>query len=225
MILNQEVWICEVQSSITCFGVTETAAAGAAAASAASAASTTAAAAATATTLADVGLYAGLASSVIGGLGAFQSGRASAAAATYNSQVSEQNAQLAQQNAKWATEAGEAKVEQQGAKTRAQVGGILAAQAANNVDVTKGSAVDVRSSAASLGELSAINIRSDAARQAYGLESQASSASAQSQLDKMEAGQDEIAGEVGGASSVIGGVGTAASNYGKFLNQNSNIVS
>ena len=178
-------------------------------------------AAAGASTLADIGLVSSLASAGIGAVGAIQQANASAASAKYNSEVASQNAKLAQQQATWASEAGNAQVSEQGAKTRAQVGGILAAQAANNVDVNSGSAVDVRSSASALGELNAINIRSDAARTAYGYETQASSDKAQSELDSSQAASDTIAGEVGAGSTLIGGIGNAAANYANFLSKSS----
>lgn len=170
---------------------------------------------------ATIGSYASVISSGVSALGALQKGNASAAAANYNSQVAAQNAQLAEQQSRWASQVGEEKVAQQGMKTRANVGAIMAAQAANNLDVHKGSTVDVRSSAASLGELSAINIRSNAAREAYGMQSQATSYKAQSQLDKFQSQQDRIAGEVGAASTLIGGIGDANLQYKKFLNQSS----
>lgn len=208
--------------NICYFGVTETAAV---AATAASAASASAAASASVFSLANIGLAASIASAGIGAIGAISSGNAQAAAAKYNSQIASQNATLADQNAKWARESGEQQVGEQGAKTRAQVGGIIAAQAANGVDVNSGSAPDVRASEASLGQLSAINIRSNAARTSYGFETQSTSDTAQSQLENFQSSQDSLAGEVSGASTILGGAGGAASSYALFNQQNSPLTS
>lgn len=170
--------------------------------------------------LAGIGTAASTLSSIVGGIGSIASGNASAAASKYNSQLAAQNAQIAQQNATWASQAGEQQVGEQSQKTRATVGAIKAAQAANNLDVNSGSAVDVRSSAAALGELSALNIRSNAARTAYGDLTQQASYSAQSKLDTFSADQEQLAGEVGAGTSVLGGVGNAGLNFAKYLNNN-----
>ncbi len=159
------------------------------------------AAAAGATTATALGA-AGLAASA---LGSVVQGQQASNAANFNAQVQQNNALLASRNAGivGAEGAANAGIEQQ--KTRAQVGGIKAAQAANGVDVNSGSAVDVRSSASELGELNAINIRSNAAREAYGFQTQAAGATGQAELDKSQSGHDESAGYVNAGSSLLSG--------------------
>lgn len=164
-----------------------------------------------------IGLIGGGLQAVLGGIGAISSGNSAAAAAKYNSQVASQNAQIAQQNATFASQAGEEQVAEQSAKTRATVGAIQAAQAANNIDVNSGSALDVKSSASALGELSALNIRSNAARTAYSDLTQETSYKGQSNLDTFEAEQSQLAGEVGAGSSILGSVGNAGLNYAKYV--------
>lgn len=198
---------------------------GIAAADAAATAAASAAAEGGAVTLADIGLYSSLGSSLIGGIGALQSGNAQSAASKYNAQIAAENSTIAQQNATWAGEAGEQQAGEASQKTRATVGAIQAAQAANNVDVNSGSAVDVRSTAAQLGELSAINIRSNAARSAYGYQTASTSQTAQSELDTYNAGQESLAGETGAATSLLGGAGNAGLNYAKYLQQSSPLSS
>lgn len=171
--------------------------------------------------LSDIGLIASIGSTLIGAVGQLTSGSSSAAASRYNAEVAANNAQIAKQNATWAAHAGEQQVGEQAQKTRATVGAIKAAQAANNLDVNSGSAVDVRSSASELGELSALNIRSNAARTAYGYQSQSASDTAQSKLDSFQAQQEELAGEVGAGTSILGGFGSAALNYNNYLSSNS----
>ena len=98
-------------------------------------------------------------------------------------------------NAERAAAAGEQNAAQAELKGRAAVGAIRAAQAANNVDVNTGSAVDVRSSAAETGQLNALTIRNNAAREAWGYQNQAASNTAQASLDTMQgqAAQDAVA--------------------------------
>lgn len=153
--------------------------------------------------------------------GAYSSGQASSAAAKYNSQTAANNAAIATQNARFAAEEGEVNVANEQQKTRAELGGILANQGASGVDVNSGSAVDVRSSAAETGELNAINIRANAARQAYGYETQAASDMGQSALDKSQAGNDTTAGYIGAGSTLLTGAGQAGSTYQNYQMNNS----
>lgn len=172
--------------------------------------------------LASIGSIASTAGSLISGIGAIAGGRSGAASAKYNAALASNNAEIAEQNKTFAAHAGEEQAAQEELKTRAQVGGIIANQAAAGVDVGTGSAVDVRSSAKQLGELNAINVRANAARTAYGYENQATSDESQAQLDKYEAGQDTAGGEIAGGASIIGGLGNTAFKYGQYITEGGN---
>ena len=76
--------------------------------------------------------------------------------------------------------------------------------------------MDVRSSASELGELNALSVRSNAARTSYGYQVQAASDTAQGQLDTYQAGADASGADIAAGGTVLGGVGSAASNYAKF---------
>lgn len=145
--------------------------------------------------------------------GQIKQGDAASQAAAYNAQVAANNAKLATKNASIIAEEGEQQTAQAQQQTKAKVGAILANQGASGVDVNSGSAVDVRSSAAELGELSAINIRSNAVRQAYGQQVQAAGDTGQSQLDKSESGSDAVGGFLKGGSTLLSG---GADAYTKF---------
>jgi hypothetical protein len=199
------------------------AAASSAAAASAAAAGTAAAAGAAATaaattgfTLADAGLAASLVSAGVGALGSIQQGQAASNSAKYNASVAAANATISQQSAAYAGAAGASQAEQASLKTRSQVGAIEAGQAAGNIDVDSGSALDVRSSAQQLGELNALSIRSNAARTAYGYQVQAASETSQGQLDSYQAGADATGADISAGGTVLGGAGSAASNYAKF---------
>lgn len=167
----------------------------------------------------------GIASAVVAAAGTaysqVQASNAASQASKFNEQVAANNAQIALQNANWASQAGEQQAAAAQQKTRATVGAIKTAQAASGVDVNTGSAVDVRSSAASLGELDAINIRSNAARQAYGYQTSSASETAKSQLDQYTAQNDVTAGQLNAAGTIIGGAGSAASDYANYRQNNS----
>ncbi len=170
--------------------------------------------------LATAGTALSAVSAGVGALGQLQSARAASNSANYNAQVAANNAKLQTQNAALAGAEGEANAGNAAMRTRAEVGSIKTAQAASGVDVNSGSAVDVRSSASELGELNALTIRSNAAKQAYGFQTAATSDTAQSQLDKAQASYASEAGDIGAANTFLGGESNAALNYAKFRSSN-----
>lgn len=156
---------------------------------------------------------------IVSAAGQMQQAHAASQAAKYNAAVAQNNANIATQNAQMANAAGEQKAAMQEQKTRAEVGQITANQAASGIDVNKGSAVDVRSSAAENGELDAITIRSNAAREAYGYQTQSQGYNSQAELDKSSAKNDMTAGEIGAAGSFLGSAGKAGQGYTDYQNK------
>ncbi len=149
-------------------------------------------------------------SSAISGMGNILQGNAASSAVGYNATVAMQNSALSTQNAGLAGAIGDQNVAVQEEKTRAKIGETLANQGASGVNVNTGSAVGVRESEAKVGALDALNIRSQAARQAYGLETQAAAEAGQAGLYRSEAAADKKAGYINAAATVLGGVGKAA---------------
>lgn len=137
-------------------------------------------------------------------LGSIQQGYAASNAGKYAAGVDLNNAQIMRENATYAGQKGAAAVEAESLKTRARVGGILAEQGASGVDVHGESARNVRASAAEVGALNALNIRSNAAREAYGYEVKATEATEQAKIDKMQAHQAKIAGYTKAATTILG---------------------
>ncbi len=201
------------------------AAADAAFSSALAGTATFAAADAAATTAASAGLFSGisglqalsLGASALSGLGQAQAGRAASQSAAYNAQIAANNQVIAQQNATAAIQEGEANAGAASQKTKAQVGGILAEQGASGVNVNSGSSVDVRSSAAQNGELNAINIRADAARRAYGYQSEGANDKIQENLDKAESKNASITSGVESAGTLLSGVTNPNNPFGAYL--------
>lgn len=165
--------------------------------------------------------YSSLALSALGGAagayGQLQSAHAQAAADQYNASVAQINQNQAATNARLAAQAGEEQVAQQQRKTRAEVGQLEANAAASGVDVNKGSALDVRSSAAELGELDALTVRSNAAREAYGYQTQAVSQGNEAQLETFAASNAEQAGGINAAGTLLGSAAGAGNTYLKYL--------
>ena len=170
-----------------------------------------------------VALAASVTAAGIGAYGAIQSSQAQSAAAKANAQIQANNATVATQNANFAAAEGETNAATNEMKTRAAVGQEMTSQAANGVDVNTGSAADVRTSENQIGQLDAATIRSNAARQAYGYQTQSQNATSQASLDTTEAGNDITAGDINAGSTFLGGVGSATSNYSKYLNATNTI--
>ena len=170
-----------------------------------------------ATTMAYIAIGTAVASAAGGAYSSISSSEAASSAAKYNAAVANNNQTIANSNATLAIQSGEAQAGQELQKTRANVGAIKAAQAANGVDVDSGSADAVQRSAAELGEESAINIRANAVRQAYGYQTQSMNFNAQSQLDTAQAQQDQTSGMIGAGSSVINGIANADGAYNKYV--------
>ena len=156
-------------------------------------------------------------SSAISALGAISSSRAQAASAGYNAKVAQQNATIATQNANFTGAEGEQNTAAAGAATKAKIAATMANQAGSGVDINSGSAVDVRESEAKLGMLTALNVRSQAARQAYGFQTQSASDTGQAALLRKQQSADQEAGYLNAGATVLGGVGKA-SQFSTWLN-------
>lgn len=146
-------------------------------------------------------------------IGDIMAGVTASKADKYNAKVALQNAKLATQNAALEGGIGEANYGMAGLKTQQEVGGIKAAQAGRGVDVNSGSAKAVQSSQAEMGMLNQANIRSNAARAAYGFEVQATGFQNQAALDKAKGSADIMGGISQAGAGLLKGAGTLA-EYG-----------
>jgi hypothetical protein len=164
----------------------------------------------------------GIAGSIMQAYGQYEQGQAASADAHYQAQVAANNAVIAQQNATWAAAEGESQAGAVDLATRANVGAIKAAQAGNNISVNSGSAKAVQGSAATLGKLDALTTMSNAARAAYGFETQQMGFTAESELQATEASQAKEAGEIGMMSSLLSGASSAANRYRTWQQVNGN---
>jgi len=152
----------------------------------------------------------------VGALGAIQTAQAQAGAAKENAAIATINQNQATENATLASEAGSAQAGIQSQKARAQVGSIIANQAAGGIDVNTGSAKDTQLSERDVGELDALQVRSNATKEAYGYQTQATSFGDQAALDTTEAKNAQTAGNLNAASTFLGGLGSAGSTYAKY---------
>lgn len=166
-----------------------------------------------------IAIAAAVAAAGVGAYGAKMEGEAMAGAAHYNAAIDRQNAAIMRANAGIAEESGQAQVGIQGQRTKAAIAGTTAQQAASGVDVNSGSYTSVRASERELGELDALNLRTNAAREAYGYKNKAVSLDAQSTLKEFEAENDITEGNLKAASTLLGGISGGSSQYQTYKMQ------
>ena len=153
-----------------------------------------------------VGVLAGAATSIVGGVMAHDS-------AEYNAEMEENNAKIAQQNAQLAIDQGNEDERNQRLKTQQLIGQQRSAYGASGVVVDQGSAMQTVLDTTKMGEYDALTIRDNAKKQAWGYNTQASNFKSQAGIYQNSADNAWI-GAVGGvgssllsgASSMIGGL-------------------
>lgn len=124
-------------------------------------------------------------STAVATAGSIQQGRAAQAQANYQSQVAENNSIIAQQKADDARARGAIEERQQRIRTAQLIGAQRAGAAARGVVVDEGSALDITTDTAGIGELDALTIRSNAEREARGFEQEGLEFRSEAQLRQM----------------------------------------
>lgn len=124
----------------------------------------------------------------------------------FSSGMFKQNAVLKDQAANEAITAGNSSADWQRVRTGQAVGTQRAVQAANGIDVNSGSAAQLQDDTAMIGELDALTLQNNAAREAYGYRIQA-------QQDRANAAQTLTNAGNKATGSILGGLGSA---FGSF---------
>lgn len=149
-----------------------------------------------------------------------QASKAQQAQANYAAGVAQNNATIAEMQAKDATERGSEAERNERLRTQKLMGDQRAAFAANNVLLDTGTASEFLSDTAALGELDALAVRRNAAREAFGFRAQKTNFLAEAQMNKMRAKQAkkalplQVAGDLLGSTSQI--LGQAHSYQGSW---------
>ena len=185
--------MCIITTSLTIAGVTISAAAANAAIAAMA-----------------VGTVTGIATGVVGGVSAYQQGKAQQAQYNYQAKVNEENAKIAQENANVQRQQGIEEARLQRIKAASTIGAQKTAMAANGVDVTQGTAVDVISDTAAMGELDALQTQYNYEMKARGYEAQAGNFQNQANLDVISGKNAYQAGKLNALSSGVKGLSDAA---------------
>jgi len=150
---------------------------------------------------------------ILGAFGAAQSGKAQQSQLLYQAGIAQLRQKIALQNRDYELQTGETEAEQYGFKSRFEAGRIRAAQGASGIDVGGGSAVAVRAGQRMISDFDMATIRNNAARRAYGYESEAATDEAQAGLYTTAASDVGRATKFNIASSLISGAAGVSSKW------------
>lgn len=150
-----------------------------------------------------------LGSTIMGGIGQMQQGKAAAASARYNAQVSDMNAKISDRQARDALDRGKLEEQKQRQKNAQILGQQQAGMAANGVDITFGSPMDLLVDTATMGELDALTIRSNSYREERDIRQQGANYRGQAGMQRAQASSASTGGFLGAIGTVLGGGASA----------------
>lgn len=131
----------------------------------------------------------------------------------FENDVAERNAKLAEMQRADVLNRGAFEENRFRGEVDQQVSSGRAAAAASGVDVSTGSAADVSATRSAVGELDALTLRNNAAREAWGYDVQAANSRMEGRLALL-AGENEAAGQrAAGVSTLLTGASSLASQY------------
>ena len=160
----------------------------------------------TANVVLGAGAVAGIAGGVVGGVSSYQQGKAQQAQYNYQAKVNEENARIAQENANVQRQQGIEEARLQRIKAASTIGSQKAAMAANGVDVTQGTSLDVIADTAAMGELDALQTQYNYEAKARGYEAQAGNFQNQANLDVISGKNAYQAGKINAITTGLGGL-------------------
>lgn len=135
----------------------------------------------------DLVTAAAVGSLAFGAMGAYQQSAATKASAEYQSQVARNNAISAEYQAQDAIKRGEVAEAEQRRKTMMLKGSQTARLAANGLDISEGSALQILSDTDWMGEQDALTVRDNASREAWAYRQQGNNAQSNSNMLKASA--------------------------------------
>lgn len=142
-----------------------------------------------------------------------QAGAAQANALRYQADVDRNNAVIQDQLAKDAIERGKTEEQMHRIKIGQLKGQQLNAFAKNGVETDSGSALDVLSDTAMIGELEALTIRNNAEREAYGHKLQGMNYSASSENNRTAAATAKSSANTAALTSALSTAGTVSGKW------------
>lgn len=159
------------------------------------------------------GLGATAGGSLMSGFGALASGFSNKSMYDYQSGVAQLKSQIDQWNAESARQTGEVSSLSAGLQQGQQFGKIIAAQSASGLDIRSGSNKQVQDSTRQINQLDTDIIRSNAAKTAYGYETESVADQAQANVYSMAGNNSLAAGFMGLGTSIMGGISSVSNEW------------
>jgi hypothetical protein len=141
---------------------------------------------------------------------AMQQSQAAQDSANYNAAIQRNNAQIAEYQAKDAVARGDQATEEHMRKVAQLKGTQKASMAARGLDLSEGTPLNILTDTDLFGEIDANTIQTNAAREAWGYRAQGSNSSAQANLYKIQANNQ---------NPMMAGVGSLLSNAGSVADR------
>ena len=173
--------------------------------------------AAVANTMLAVGAIAAVTSTVLGTVSSVQQGKQQQAMYNYQAKVAEENAKIANKNAATERQTGIEEARLQRMKTLQAVGSQQAAMAANGMDVTQGTSLDIIEDTAAMGELDALQIQTNYERKAQSYEAQANNFNNQASMDVIAGKNAYTAGQIKATQTGLNGVSKTVGVASKWV--------
>lgn len=167
----------------------------------------------TTTTLAIASIASTLVSTAMSFYGQQQQAKAAEAQGKYQMAVARNNQILAERAARDSEARGKLSERRTREQTRQLIGRQRAALAGMGVEVDEGSALDLTTDTAEIGELDALIVRSNFQREAYQYRAQGANAIAQGQLAQFEGLNRAAAYRSSSYGTLVDGIGTVASKW------------
>lgn len=153
-------------------------------------------------------------SAVMGAVSSANQSAQQKAAYNYQAGVDKNNAMIANWNAEDAARRGESDLVAQQRKTAALMGAQRATFAGRGIDLSDGSALNILSDTAYLGEQDALTVKDNTAKNVWAAKVQASNETANAGLHQMQS--DNQNPLMAGATSLLTGAGQVASSWYKY---------
>lgn len=162
-------------------------------------------------------LYAGMGISAIGAItNAISQSSAEKAQGAYESSIADTNAEIAGVQERQTLEKGDIDASREDLKNQQVVGAERAAQGASGVDVASGSSALVRAGTAGIGAVDELQIRNNAARQAWGYQTQALQDTYQGKFAQLTSSAQSTQSLLSGGLAAVSGPLAIESNYLRF---------
>lgn len=147
-----------------------------------------------------------VASTALGTYSSYSQGQQQKAMMEYEAKVARDNEKIANENAASERQTGIEEARLQRIRTLQAIGSQQTAMAANGVDVTSGTSLDIIEDTAAMGELDALNIRTNYEKRAQGYEQQGGNFANQANMNIISGKNAYRAGAINAASNGLNGI-------------------